>query len=318
LSAPGSARRIVYLSWPAGEISGGIKAAFQHVELLNEGGFEAVVATEDAVAPSWFHSDAQVIAVDSVGPRDLLVFPENHQPLLERFASAANPKAVFCQNPFQIWRGLSSRASYADYGATHVLCASHTTLQFCARRLPGMKLGYTPFFIDHTRFRCPPDKAMRIACIPRKRMPEASAIRDLFLAAYPQYRDIPWQVIGNASEEQVAGAMAECAVFLSLARLEAHSMTTLEAMASGCIVAGFSGVAGNSDSASAGNGFWAAEDDITGCTDRLADAVRLMVEQGGHYQAMVSQSRKTAWAWRREEAQRQLLDFWRQALAEIG
>ena len=39
--------RIAYLSWPAAEISGGIKVAFQHVALLNAHGQAAVVATED-------------------------------------------------------------------------------------------------------------------------------------------------------------------------------------------------------------------------------------------------------------------------------
>jgi len=36
------AQRIIYLSWPAREISGGIKMAFRHVEALREAGFDAV------------------------------------------------------------------------------------------------------------------------------------------------------------------------------------------------------------------------------------------------------------------------------------
>jgi hypothetical protein len=41
-------RRITYLSWPAGEITGGIKMAFRHVETLREKGFDAGIATPDA------------------------------------------------------------------------------------------------------------------------------------------------------------------------------------------------------------------------------------------------------------------------------
>jgi len=40
--------RIVYLSWPADEITGGIKMAFRHVETLCQAGFEACLATPDA------------------------------------------------------------------------------------------------------------------------------------------------------------------------------------------------------------------------------------------------------------------------------
>jgi hypothetical protein len=88
-------------------------------------------------------------------------------------------------------------------------------------------------------------------------------------------------------------------------------MSALEAMAAGCIVAGFTGVAGGGDSATAANGFWAAEDDIEGCVDRLAQAVRLAEAGGPGYAAMVEAGRQTARAYRREDAARWVLGFWR-------
>lgn len=97
------AHRIVYLSWPAREISGGIKMAFRHVEVLREAGFDAVIATADAEPPEWFQTTAPVINLNAiVHSEDVLVFPENnginngiggHEPILtfwvrfSRFAS---------------------------------------------------------------------------------------------------------------------------------------------------------------------------------------------------------------------------------------
>jgi hypothetical protein len=54
-------RRIVYLSWPAQQISGGIKMAFRHVEALRDAGYEAYVATPDAQPPNWFATTAPVL-----------------------------------------------------------------------------------------------------------------------------------------------------------------------------------------------------------------------------------------------------------------
>jgi hypothetical protein len=77
--------RIVYLSWPAREITGGIKMAFRHVEMLREAGFDAAIATDDGEPPGWFDTTAPIVRLEAVADDDVLVFPENHRGLLERF-----------------------------------------------------------------------------------------------------------------------------------------------------------------------------------------------------------------------------------------
>ncbi len=64
-----------------------------------------------------------------------------------------------------------------------------------------------------------------------------------------------WAVIQNKSEAEVAAIMGQAAIFLSLSRFEGLGMTTLEAMASGCLVVGFTGIGGR-EYASRTNGFW--------------------------------------------------------------
>jgi hypothetical protein len=310
--------RIVYMSWPAREISGGIKAAYQHVELLVEGAMEAVIATPDGAAPNWFATKAQTIHSDAIRADDMLVFPENNAQYLAAFAARAQPKVVFCQNAYLAHRGLNGRASYAEFGVTHIMCPSHSVLQFCAHRFPGVKAAYTPYFIDHSRFVFTTQKTLQIAAIPRKRATEYGAIRDLLRAGYPEFDDVAWAVLHGVSEEKVAADMGRSAVFLSLARLEAHSMTALEAMASGCIVAGFRGIYNGNDSATIRNGFWAEEDDVHGCVEQLVRALRLARRGGDAARTMVEEGRLTAGAYSREEAARQLLQFWRKTAAEFG
>lgn len=307
--------RVIYLSWPAGEISGGIKAAFQHVELLREGGFEAAIATADGEAPKWFDTPVDVLTLEEVQPGDTLVFPENSHTLLQRFRTGAHRKLVFCQNPYYAFRGLAGASCYSDYGVSHVLCPSHTVETFCRLRLPRLACAYTPYFIDHTVFRCPPRKALAIVCIPRKRLLEAAVVRDLFGAAHPEFRKVPWYVLEGRPQKEVAQSMGRAAICLSMQRFEAHGLTTLEAMACGCIPAGFTGVFGGSDSAADSNGFWAEEDDVFGCAAQLGRAVALVAAGGEPYERMLVNTLDTARAYSRATAAQHLLGFWRSFLA---
>ena len=254
----------------------------------------AVVATPEGTRPDWFDTTAQVIAFDAIRLDDTLVLPENNARYLAAFASSPQRKVVYCQNPYMANQGLAGRMSYSEYGVSHIMCPSHSTVQFCARRFPGMKVAYTPFFIDHSRFAFSAQKTMQVAVVPRKRMVEAGAIADLLRAWHPDLGDVPWVPLHGVPERQVAEAMTRSAVFLSLARLEAHGMTALEAMACGCIVAGFPGVFGGTDSSTARNGFWAEEDDVFGCVEQLANAIRLARDGGQSHRHMIREGRRTA------------------------
>ena len=252
---------------------GGIKAIFQHVEALAEHDFTAAVATEDAQPPQWFPSSVNVIALEDVTAEDLLVFPENHVGLLERFASGDHWKYVFCQNQYQVARGLGGRRSYVQYGVRELICPSFSVLHYCRRRFPRMRQSYVPYYIDTDRFQPQTEKRLQIAFVARKRSLEASFIHDQLRAEHQEFRDVPWVQLDGSSEQQIATALGNSAVFLSLSRFESFGLTTLEALACGCLTAGFTGVGGR-EYASTRNGFWVEEDDCVTCVARLAEAVR--------------------------------------------
>lgn len=306
--------RIVYLTLGDGAIYGGVKVAFQHVQMLNAGGIEAVAATPGGTRPTWFATQAPVVPLDALRADDVLVIAENSHAQLAYFARSPHRKVVFCQNPFYMVDGLGGAASYAGYGVHDVICPGRTMMQIVQQRMPGMRVSYAPYLIDPDVF-APAPKKLQIACVPRKRQREYMVIRDQFQALHPQFGSVPWCVIDGMHEAQVAQAMGESTVFLSLARLEGHCMTTLEAMASGCIVAGFKGTVGAHDCADEHNGLWAAEDDVFGCVERLAHAVQLAGRHDEDCRAMVAAGRQTALGYGREESAALVLAFWRRLLA---
>jgi glycosyltransferase involved in cell wall biosynthesis len=305
-------KHVVYLSWPATETTGGIKMVFRHVEALRSLGFEAKVATEDGAAPGWFATRAPVMPLAQLKPGDdVLVFPENHAILLQRFESWSNRKVVFCQNPFMAYRGVGPRSDYRDYGVTTVLCPGQFVANFCSRRFPGQEIYVIPYPLDRLTFKPRPPKRLQIAYAPRKRSMEAAFVRDLFQAENPSWKSVSWVVIEKMPEAEVARVLGESSVYLALGRFEACPLSSLEALSAGCIVAGFTG-AGGWDYATSRNGFWAAEDDVLGCSTQLAEAVRLAAEGKQRYQEMVADAQATAALYNEERFLQSLLECWRQ------
>lgn len=309
-------RRIAYVYGAANAITGGIKAAFQHVEMAAQAGFDAVMATPDGAAPGWFGTRARQILHSGIRDDDVLVLPENFQPLLEHWADRPNRKFVYCQSPWYVHKGLGGRASYADYGVEQLLCTSHSVMLFCRERFPGLPAAYTPPMVDPAVF-APRPKKLQVAVIPRKRPVELGVIVDLLRHRHRRLSDAAnWVVLQNAAEGRVAQAMGEAAVFLSLARMEAHSLTTLEAMSCGAVVAGFCGVAGGDDTATPANGFWAEEDDVFGCAEQLARAIALAMHGGSACEEVVAEARATAARYSPQACGARLAAFWRAKLAQ--
>ncbi len=303
--------RIVYLSWPAGEISGGIKMAFAHVEALQAAGLKATVATADGKPPEWFETTAPPIDLSPIRQgEDVLVFPENHHALLAQFAPWPNRKIVFCQNWSMAVRGLGGCRDYGDFGVRQILCVGRYDADYCRLRFPAMPVDSVPVGIDLRRFGFPAEKKMQIAFAPQKRPREAAFIQDLFRARCPEFRSVPWVEIRGISEAHLAAVLKESAVYLCLGRFESCPLSILEAMAAGCIPAGFTGLGGRQFT-SERNGFWAEEDDCIGCTERLAQAVRLAIEGGPRRSGLLEAAHTTASCYSRERMAKGVVEFWR-------
>lgn len=309
--------RIIYLSWPAREITGGIKLAFQHVEVLRANGYHAAVVTADGKPPAWFETTAPVGDPLMVTPEDVLVFPENHHALFEGFATRPNRKIVFCQNHYLACRGLAGQADYAEYGVSAIMAEGRHAAEFCRRRFPALPVSLVPVVLDLKTFCFEASKQLQIAFSPRKRPLEATCIRDLFASAGPPFSSIPWVEITGKSEREVAAILRRSAIYLSLARFESVGLSTLEAMACGCVVAGFTGQ-GAREYTHENNGFWAAEDDCVACTDQLIRATRMVIAGGPPHSDMLEAAHLTAQYYSRERLRRRLVEFWQRFLAGEG
>jgi glycosyltransferase involved in cell wall biosynthesis len=303
--------QIVFFCPPVSVINGGIKHIFRMAETLRELGHDAVVFEQNEQRPKWFNSTAPIVGqgIFSQTADAIYVLPEDQPHILASFKNFPQRKVIYSQNHFYGALGIGEASGYADYGISHLLCSSKTIYDHARLRHPTLKAAIIPCAVDTATFRPTTNKQNIIAYMPRKRPIEAAYIRDMFHFGYPQYRDWTWQELSDLGEGDIAKAMGQARVFLSLSRLEGFGLTPLEAMASGCVVAGFTGIGGREYAIDA-NGFWAAEDDFPQCVTGLGKAVALSLEAGPALSAYHAACAKTLAAYTPETFREAIKNAW--------
>jgi hypothetical protein len=265
--------RIIFLApFAKNEITGGLKTAYRHAELLSELGFDAAVFQPDG-PPSWFETRARLLTRFTPEAGDVLVFPEVLNGILTEMAQArvAARKVLFCQAHYYTLFNAIAPERYRGLGFERVACQSEIAKGFLERVLGLCDVAILPCFIDTELF-FPRVKSMQIAAIPKKLPREAAAIQRIFRLKYPQLASTGWEIIESRSERETADIFGRSAIVLSLPFLESFGLVPLEAMASGAIAVGFTGYGGQ-EYATPKNGFWFAPDHLEETADALAEVI---------------------------------------------
>ncbi|WP_374468366.1 glycosyltransferase [Phenylobacterium sp.] len=304
--------RIVYMAVSGGGIAGGHKMIIRHVETLRELGFDAACYTNPKnVVPSWFKHDAPFLIGGGLKSGDIIVVPDDETPALRDLVARRYPVVVFAQNPYYAASsgGLDAIAAYPPEKAPPVIAVAPRLAATFRRAFPDNVVEIVPCFADERLFRPTADKAAEVALVPRKRPVEAAAIQAFYRRLIPGRLQLDWRELKGATEEQVAQAFARAGLFLSLSHLESVGMTPLEAMASGCLVAGFTGVGGEAY-ATPENGFWVPSEDCEAAADALARAADIFLTGGPELARRREAGFETARQWSHARFRDALEEVW--------
>ena len=230
-------------------------------------------------------------------PDDVVLFPEVR---LEEALAAARDwrcrKGVNNQNGFYAlaerpWPGYRRRGvEFVLVNAPYNAALTRTYLGVPAGRI---------FLVPHLIVRGPfaPDpppgpRRLAVCYMPRKRADHVARIRAAVSRAHP---DVPWVEIDKVAESEVARRFGDNALFLSTQQREGCPLPALEAMARGCVVAGYAGTERFPHPyATAANGFWADDGDVTGAVAAVGRALALCRAGGPPLDRVRAAGRDTA------------------------
>jgi hypothetical protein len=264
------ARNIIYYGFSLPPVTGGDFVSLDHIAGLIRLGFDA-----RAFYGASDNGHAQFpVPVARLGtafqPDDIMVLGENHSFAAARAIPAI--KVMHNQNPYFTFFGIESVAELNAYPLVHILVSS----DFGAAKLAEMGVR-KPISRVHPAlpdYFAPKPKKFQIAYAPGKRELEANFLKGYFRAVAPDYAHVPWIALSGMTREACAGAMAGSAVYAALPLLESLGLMSLEAMASGCHVVGYTGH-GGAEYATPENGDWIADGDHADFAAKLRAACRL-------------------------------------------
>lgn len=299
--------RIIFACpFPADQIAGGIRHAYQHAALLRRSGVEAMVFSPSG-HPHWFRSDAEVVS--DIGfrfhPDDIVVVNEIVSEVSLSFLRLGCRKQMFCQNQYYAFGPLLGLQDHAQLGISEVYGSSQSIREFYRRIYGYPDIDIVPYAIDGALFR-PAEKRMQIAFIPRKLPFEAQFIQTAFQKCFPHLRALPWVAIEGKSEEETAQVMGESALFLALGHRDSFGLTAIEAMSADCAVVGFHG-GGGQEYANAGNGDWFFHDQLLDCVLALGRAAEELERGDPSRLAKIAAGRNTAARYSQQATQAALL-----------
>ena len=180
-----------------------------------------------------------------LGPSDLVVVPEESIARLARLAPGAR-KVVFNQNAYRTFRGVDDAAraptSRAPTSPVRWSCRKTASdyLRYC---FPDLTIGRIRHAIDPAIFHPEPGlRTRQIAAVPTKRPAELRQLIDV-LTARGVLADWQFVRIEQMSEAEVARTLQASPLFVSLNKAEGFGLPPAEAIACGCRVVGFHGMA---------------------------------------------------------------------------
>lgn len=267
--------RIIYIGTTPDEPIGGIRVLYEHVELLNSAGVNAVAWHPRAgMSHRWFESSAPLVcgARIKLDATDTLVIPEcivdTHDP------APGCRKIIYNQNYFLTFAsvGWEQFPVWDPEPAVWVFSDVATDVMGRLRDfLPIAEVASIPLAINTELF--VPDEATRrerkVVWMPRKRPREAQLLHALF-AADRRFDGVTLRPLDGLPIHRVADELRSASVFVALGMHEGFGLPVAEALAAGCSVVGYSG-GGGAELFDAPGAHAVADPDVLALVDRVAE-----------------------------------------------
>ena len=311
--------RIFYYAAGNDEPSWGIGMLYTHVRLLRRNGLNAFLLHDHSpFRITWMESEEPAVYRDDGSfvptPEDLLIVPEilAARPFARECAAR---KVLFVQGSSLIAKGLFARdlnqsRSFRDLGYTAAI-AVMPHIQEILRRffdIPSTVIPpcIAPYFF--VREDSSTSKKKQVALYPKRDGEDYPILKDILTRRLPP----GWEIVElcRLSHREAAVVLRDSAFHINVNCQESFNATVPEAMASGAIVICYDGFGGRDYLRDGVNAFVFPNHHIFPLLDRALDLILRHDELVRTLEGIRQNGFRTAWEYREESTERQLLHFY--------
>ena len=335
---PKTMRAFIFIP-PLRHLSGGLAVLYQVAEQMHDLGYPVWVVPRAEGAPGLENCRAPVMGFDDLHltADDLWLVPEGWSNALAPGLRAKACCLVYVQNWAFLFSSLPEGVAWRDLKA-RFLAVSRPVAWFVSSSL-GQEAPILRPALDVNLFgpvpaaRPPAARGVRIAWMPRKNKALALQVQQIIAARGAMPAPVTWVEIQHKTPAQVAEALRSCHLFMATGFPEGLALPPLEAMACGCLVAGFAGLGAWDymrqalpggylplcplpplpwqDTPAAANAFVAADGDALGLALALEAAANVIVNQPKAYAALQQYGQATAAGYSAEQQRQAIAALWR-------
>jgi GT2 family glycosyltransferase/thioredoxin-like negative regulator of GroEL len=233
--------RVLYLCPDDDTPSGGIRVIYRHVDVLNEAGIPAAVLhATPGFRCTWFEHETRIVHEPVEGA--VIAIPEIYGPELASLFPGAR-KVIVNQNAYNTFNGYSlgsTASAYAHPEVEAAIVVSEDNAAYLRHAFPQLKVLRTVNRVDPELFRPASMRRRRIAFMPRRGLQDALQVLHI-LRVRGVLDGVELAPLDGLDEREVAAALSDALVFLSLGTAEGCPTPPKEAMASGCLTVGYAG-----------------------------------------------------------------------------
>ena len=185
---------------------------------------------------------------NKINSDSILVFPEIYGSKINLIFPKI-PKVIFNQNCYYTFNNFHplvpiNLTPYDDINTLATIVASEDAENYIKYCFPKINLFRLRLGIDISKFYFSENKKKQIAFMPRKLSEDLNQVLSI-LQIRNNLKEWNLAPIESKSEDEVASALRDSAIFLSFNNREGFGLPPVEAMACGCVVIGYSGRGGN-------------------------------------------------------------------------
>ena len=257
----------------------------------------------------WFQSPP-LLPVWQPESQDLFVVPEFMYP--EAVAAFGANRCILAVQGFSVLLVANLRSQHGRGLQPEQFNAIFSTSKACAGAVQAVfnvEGGVFRLPVCHAGLTYNPDKKLQIALMPRKRREEARILVAL-IARHPDLVGVPLVVIDQLPDEVAHRFIRESLIFLSLSEREGFGLPPAEAMATGSLVIGYTGVGGE-EFFTEETGFPIPDGDIVAFVDQIAYVVTAWRQVPEALERKRRHASDFIWSrYNEAEAQQSLLNLW--------